>query len=54
MIHNVMIVHPPNVIANCVNEYLINISSQLAESIVTDVHFDHNLHVTINYTIPDH
>ena len=43
-----MIVDTPNDIANCFNEYFINIGSQLAKSLTTDVHFDHYLQNTYN------
>ena len=44
-----MIVDTPNDIANCFNEYFINIDSQLAESLTTNVHFDHYLQNTYNH-----
>ena len=53
-----MIVNTPNDIANCFNEYFINIGSQLAESLTTNVHFDHYLqntctHVAIKFHMID-
>ena len=44
-----MIVDTPNDIANRFNEYFINIGSKLAESLTTNVHFDHYLHNTYNH-----
>ena len=44
-----MIVDTPNDIANCFNEYCINIGSQLAESLTTNVRFDHYLQNTYNH-----
>ena len=44
-----MIVDTLNDIANCFNEYLINIASQLAESLTINVHFDNYLQNTYNY-----
>ena len=44
-----MIVDTPNDIANRFNEYFINIGSQLAESLTTNVHFDHYLQNTYNH-----
>ena len=47
--HNDMSVDTPNDIANCFNEYFINIGSHLAESLTTNVHFDHYLQNTYNH-----
>ena len=48
-VHNDIIVDTPNDIANCFNEYFINIGSQLAESLTTNVNFDHYLQNTYNH-----
>ena len=48
-VHNDMIVDTANNIANSLNEYFINIGSQLAESLTTNVYFDHYLQNTYNH-----
>ena len=47
--HIDMSVDTHNDIANCFNEYFINIGSQLAESLTTNVNFDHYLQNTYNH-----
>ena len=45
------IVDTPNDIANCFNEYFINIGSQLAESLTPNVYLDNYLQNTHNHVV---